>query len=67
MPSVLMLCVIMLSVLVLDVLMLGVIMLSVVASPRSSGRLNFTGEMGDLCHIHTNQQVFEPTMAVSLV
>jgi hypothetical protein len=47
--------------------MLGAIMLSVMVSPRSSGRLNFTGEMGDLCHIHTNQQVFEPTKSVSLV
>jgi hypothetical protein len=61
MLSVLMLCVIM-----LDVLMLGVIMLSVMAPPKSSGRLNFRGKIGDLCHLYTNQQVFEPK-AVSLV
>jgi hypothetical protein len=42
-------------------------MLSVMAPPRSSGRLNFRGEIGDLCHLYTNQQAFEPTMAVSLV
>jgi hypothetical protein len=51
----------------LSVLMLGISMLSVMALPRSSDRLNFGSKMSDLCHLNTNQHVFEPTKTVSLV
>jgi hypothetical protein len=59
--------VLLLRVIMLSVLMLGIILLSVMVFPRSSDRLNFASKMGNLCHLYTNQQVFEPTKAVSLV